>query len=126
MDPEIRQALAELADVKRRMAELERVWAAGDADRQISVADFARSINRAPSTVLSWWRNDHDRAKWHLTEVIQRDLAGRLFTTPRLVSKWKHATAARLVPTRIEPPAAIRGNSRQRPGSRRQEEGNRC
>ncbi len=117
MDPELRQALADLADVKRRMAELERVWAAGDADRQISVADFARSINRAPATVLGWWRNDHDRGKWRLTEVIQRDQAGRLFTTPRLVTKWKYATAARLMPTptgqKYEAPAATGARRRE-------------
>lgn len=100
--PEAFRALeATVRDVQRQMAELQRVWAVGDADRQISVADFARSINRAPSTVLGWWRNDHDRAKWHLLEVIQRDVAGRLYTTPRLVEKWRYATLARLVPPRL-------------------------
>lgn len=109
MDPEVRRALDELADVRRRMAEIERVWAAGDADRHIGVGDFARQINRSERTVLRWWRTFDQRRKWHLEEVLERDPSGRLFTTPRKVHRWKAATAERLRATGVHPLAEPRG-----------------
>lgn len=85
-----------IADLRRRFAEMERIWAIGDEDRQVGLEDFAAAINRSPATIRAWWRDPVLRRRWHLEEVIRRDGARRLVTTPRAITRWRYATAERL------------------------------
>ena len=86
---------AVLADLARRVGELERAFHAGDADRPLDFLEAcARATTRSPATVRSWWKRKPTRKRLKLELLFQRDATGRLTSTPRRVRQWQDAVRA--------------------------------
>jgi hypothetical protein len=84
-----------LLDLTRRIAELERVLRAGDADRPLDFEEtVAQATTRSVSTVRDWWRRKAARKRYRLDILFVKDVTGRLTSTPRRVSQWQAAVRA--------------------------------
>ena len=87
---------ASLAVLEARVAELERVHAVGDADRPLDFAETVRcATTRSPATVRKWWSRPKTREAYRLDLLFTKDATGHLVSTPRRVSAWQRAMAAK-------------------------------
>ena len=82
--------------IEERVAELERVMAAGDADRPLDFLETCRrATTRSPSTVKKWWSRRQAREGYRLDLLFTKDATGRLVSSPRRVVAWQRAMAAK-------------------------------
>ena len=85
-----------LEGLEARVAELERLAVAGDADRPLNFAETcARSTTRSPETVRKWWSRSRLRQEYRLDLLFVKDVTGRLVSSPRRVAAWQRAMAAK-------------------------------
>ncbi len=87
-----------IADLARRVAELERIALVGGADREIGLDEVASSIRRSVATLRRWLRSPSERARHRLDLLVRRDSSGRWVSTPRMVAAWRRVTEAALTP----------------------------
>lgn len=98
-----------LAVLEARVAEVERVLAAGGADEPLAFEEVCRrATTRAPSTVRRWWSHAATRAEYRLTDLFVKDATGHLTSTPRRIAAWQRTMSAKWT----------NGNGRQRPATK--------
>jgi hypothetical protein len=81
-----------ILDLTRRVEGLEKVFAAGDADRPLDFMETcARATTRSPETVRTWWKHKATRKVYRLDVLFTKDVGGRLVSSPRAVARWHSA-----------------------------------
>jgi len=96
MNEPARRDVDPLASLAARVDELERVSAAGDADRPLDFAESCRRAStRATATVRKWWSRPATRTAYRLDLLFTKDATGRLVSSPRRIAAWQRAMAAK-------------------------------
>jgi hypothetical protein len=94
--PDLREALAEVgalrADVRRLCARIDAFEVRGpspDLDRVLSVAETARAIGKAPTTLRHWLRDAETFDRHQLGALVRKDPTNHWISSPRLVARWR-------------------------------------
>jgi hypothetical protein len=87
---------AGIRTLSARVAELERVFACGDAARPLTFEEtVARATTRSAATVRGWLARPARRREYLLDILFSKDVTGRWTSTPRRVAAWQRAIAVK-------------------------------
>lgn len=92
------RAAVDVVALAARVAELERIALAGDADRILLLEEAAAQIRRSVPTVRRWLASPAERTRRRLDLLFRRDASRRWISTPRMLAAWRRATEAALTP----------------------------
>ncbi|MDD5302424.1 MAG: hypothetical protein PHS14_04875 [Elusimicrobia bacterium] len=79
----------EVRRLSARIDDFERLRSGPDLDRVFSVAETARAIGKAPSTLRHWLGDAQLFDRHQLAALVRKDPTNHWVSSPRLIARWK-------------------------------------